>query len=230
MSKNLTLLKLIIIKFACIHFIMLKIQSYKKSYGEHLVLAIDSLPLSHGIYWIKGQNGSGKSTLFKSIAGIISFEGSIEYNSINLRKQPVRYRAVVNYSEAEPLFPEHLSLKDMVHYFAKAKQAGKTQLEQLIEIFSVKDYMHQPFRTYSSGMLKKSGLLLSFLGPSHLILLDEPFITIDQQAMDKLTNLIIEYHQNGTTFLIASHIENQDMNLPFHKVYKIEHAQIREED
>lgn len=208
---------------------MLEIHSYRKSYGRHLVLSVENLRLSHGIYWIKGQNGSGKSTLFKSIAGIIAFEGTIEFEGINLQKQPVHYRALVNYSEAEPMFPEHLTLRDMAQYFSKAKRSGKDQLERLTEIFSVKEYMHQPFRTYSSGMLKKAGLLLSFLGPSRLVLLDEPFITIDKQAMENLTALIKEYYQNGTSFIVASHIDNQEMHLPFQKVFQIDNAQIKEE-
>ena len=209
---------------------MLNIQSYQKSYGHHLVLEIKNLQLSHGIYWIKGDNGSGKSTLFKSIAGILSFSGSISFASFNLKKQPVAFRKLVNYTEAEPQFPLHLSLKDLIHYMAKAKKASKLQQEELIETFAVQHYMHQPFRTYSSGMLKKSGLLLAFLGFAQLILLDEPFITIDQNAMMNLTQLIIDYHKNGSLFLVASHVENKEMQLPFSQKFLIKDAQMHEED
>lgn len=208
---------------------MLVIKNYQKSYGNQLVLEISSLQLSRGIYWIKGENGSGKSTLFKSIAGILSFSGAISFASYNLQKQPVAYRTLVNYTEAEPQFPLHLSLKDLMHYMAKAKKASKLQQEELIETFAVQHYMHQPFRTYSSGMLKKSGLLLSFLGQAQLILLDEPFITIDQKTMGNLTRLIIDYHKNGSQFLVASHVENNEMQLPFSQKFIIEDAQIQEE-
>ncbi len=209
---------------------MLSIQSYQKSYGQHLVLSIENLQLHHGIYWIKGENGSGKSTLFKSIAGILSFSGAICFDSFNLQKQPVSYRAIVNYTEAEPQFPLHLSLKDLIHYVARAKKASNVQQDELIETFAVQHYMHQPFRTYSSGMLKKSGLLLSFLGPAQLILLDEPFITIDQNTMENLTRLILDYHKNGSQFLVASHVENNEMQLPFTKKFIIENTKIQEED
>jgi ABC-2 type transport system ATP-binding protein len=89
---------------------MLQFIKFKKLYGGFPALKVDELSIDPGIYWIKGVNGSGKSTLLKSIAGILSFEGDILLNnSISIKKQPVAYRKLVNFAEAQPILPVFLT-------------------------------------------------------------------------------------------------------------------------
>lgn len=84
---------------------MLYFNKFQKSYGPYLILKIEEFSIGSGIYWIKGSNGSGKSTLLKAIAGILSFEGNIILlnKSIDLKKQAIAYRRLVNFAEGEPL-------------------------------------------------------------------------------------------------------------------------------
>ena len=100
---------------------MLQFQNFTKSYGNYPALKIENLQLKHGIYWIKGVNGSGKSTLLKSIAGILAFHGDILLDeSISIKKQPVAYRKLVNFAEAEPVFPDFLTGSEMIALFIAA--------------------------------------------------------------------------------------------------------------
>lgn len=201
---------------------MIHLSNYKKSYSGRLILEIPELKLDNGIFWIKGVNGSGKSTLFKSIAGIINFEGKCTIDELSIRKQPVEYRTNVNYSEAEPLFPDFLTLKDLAEFVATAKKASNQQLEELKELFGVAEYYENKISSYSSGMLKKVGLLLAFLGQPKVIILDEPFITIDQQSTEKLVQLITQLHQKeGATFLVATHMDTDQSHLPYNKIFII---------
>ena len=208
---------------------MIQLTNYKKTYSDRLILGIPELKLDRGMYWIKGVNGSGKSTLFKSLSGIINFKGESSIDGYNIRTQPVKYRAKVNYSEAEPLFPDFLTLKDLAEFVATAKNATQKQLEELIDIFGVTDYYENKVSSYSSGMLKKTGLLLSFLGQPSVIILDEPFITIDQQSTEKLVKLINDLHtQQGVTFLVATHMDTEQSHLPYDKVFTIADTQLME--
>src|ERR1700710_265269 len=113
---------------------MLQFVNYKKAYGSYPALQIPDVNLNAGIYWIKGVNGSGKSTLLKSIAGILSFDGDILLDeTISIKKHPVAFRKLVNFAEAEPLFPEFLTGKEMIALFASAKDAPKGQENPFIE-------------------------------------------------------------------------------------------------
>ncbi len=186
---------------------MLHFENFKKSYSSYPALQIPALQLEPGIYWIKGVNGSGKSTLLKSIAGILAFEGDILLNNnISIKKQPVIYRQLVNFSEAEPLFPEFITGLEMIDLFISAKKAPKGQEKDLIESMKMQGYVDRPVGSYSSGMLKKLSLLLAFLGRPKLILLDEPLITIDTEALNILYTWITNAHRNdGTMILLTSH-------------------------
>jgi len=185
---------------------MLDIRQFKKSYPTGFQLEVNSLELGKGIHLIKGENGSGKSTLLKAIAGIHDFEGDVVLNGISLKKEGLTYRRLVNYSEAEPLFPEFLSLDDLISFVAKTKGAENAQISALKETLRIGDFAKNPISTYSSGMLKKAGLILAFLGSPILVILDEPYTTIDVASQGRVTDLIHRQLDSGVSFLITSHI------------------------
>jgi len=206
---------------------MLHFNQFEKSYFNHLVLKIDNIKIPEGIFWIKGGNGSGKSTLLKTIAGILSFDGDIAISSIYLKNHGVSYRKLVNFAEAEPLFPEFLTGFEMVDLFVKAKGAVSDQEETLIAEMGMEPYIHNPLGSYSSGMLKKLSLVLAFLGKPKLILLDEPLNTIDVESLEILYRWINEKYQNEKiSFLLSSHQPLNELKLPGLKQINIQDKKI----
>jgi ABC-2 type transport system ATP-binding protein len=190
---------------------MLQFKNFQKSYYSSPIVQIEDLNLQKGIYWLKGVNGSGKSTLLKSMGGILDFEGDILLNKeISIKKHPVAFRSIVNFAEAEPIFPEFLSGMEMVDLFESAKKGNKVQSEQLIALFKMQDYVNDRLGTYSSGMLKKLSLVLAFIGNPCLILLDEPLITLDTASLGILSQLITDKYLEGISFILSSH---QDLPL-----------------
>jgi ABC-2 type transport system ATP-binding protein len=186
---------------------MLQFVQFRKSYGGYQALNIEDLTINPGIYWVKGQNGAGKSTLLKVVAGILPFDGDILINKkISIKNQPTDYRRLVNFGEAEPLFPDFLTGKELVSVFASAKKVPAREEEYFIQSMGMQPYIHQPIRAYSSGMVKKLSLVLAFMGNPKIILLDEPLITLDGDALNVLHKWIAERHQQSeTSFLLSSH-------------------------
>ena len=184
---------------------MISVSTLKKQYGTHLILDVPTLQFNTGLYWIKGINGSGKSTLLKIVAGIIPFEGEVEIDSINLKKQPTEYRRLVNYVEAEPLYPSYLTGLDLISFFSSARKANKEDVDKLIQKFNIQSFVQTPIGTYSSGMTKKLSLVLAFIGQPKYILLDEPLVTIDKESVPILYGLIKEYSAKGMSFIFTSH-------------------------
>jgi ABC-2 type transport system ATP-binding protein len=183
---------------------MIQITSYKKSYDNHLILAIDELRLEAGIHWILGKNGSGKSTLFKSIMGVIPFEGNITVEGFASSK--IDTKRNIGFSEAEPQFPASVSGYDILQFMAEVKNANIDFLEATVAAWGVDLYWKNAIGTYSSGMLKKISLLSAFLGTPQWIILDEPFILIDALTVNNLQKFIIEFASKyGTSFIISSH-------------------------
>ena len=163
------------------------------------------MQFAEGVHWIKGENGSGKTTLFKSVVGLIPFEGEISLNGISLKKKPVDYRNLVNYAEAEPLYPGFLTAKDLIRFVGKTKGAGIDQQNFYSSAIGVDPFFEKPCETYSSGMLKKLSIALAFLGSPAVIVLDEPLITLDEDTKRILFGLIKDVLSKNTTVLISSH-------------------------
>ena len=201
---------------------MLAIRRFQKAYHGRVILTIPELDFAPGIHWIQGRNGSGKTTFFKAVAGMLPFEGQIRLNGrFDCNRDAVPYRMRVNYSEAEPLFPEFLTAGDLIQWVATAKKAPAGQANDLIDLFAIRDFMTTPVGTYSSGMLKKTSLVLAFLGQPQLILLDEPLITLDVTATQTVARLIETLSQQGVGFLLSSHQDFSLADLPIASVWLV---------
>ena len=197
----------------------LQIKELSKSYGATTILQIKDFIFNEGLYHIKGKNGSGKTTLFDSLAGLIPFEGTVTLDGNSVQSKA--YKLKVNYSQATPLFPQFLTGKSIIDLFARLKQASDDQKESLIELFEVDRYMHKEIGAFSSGMLKKLSIVTAFLGSPDWIILDEPFITLDVKSQSSLLNLIREIPLKGTSFLIATHQDSSQNQLPESIAYEL---------
>jgi ABC-2 type transport system ATP-binding protein len=112
----------------------------------------------------------------------------------------------VNYAEAEPLYPSFLTGLDLVQLYERAKKPVEGQVDELLQLLHVEEYVAQPLGTYSSGMMKKLSIILAFIGQPKMILLDEPLVTVDDASVPVILQLIRDYHENkGVTFLLTSH-------------------------
>ena len=200
---------------------MLHIHNFRKHYHDTLVLEFAELMLDNGVYWFKGENGSGKSTLFKSIAGLLPFDGSIDYENIDIKTQPIAFRKIVNYSEAEPFYPGFVTAKDLIRFVGNAKGATREQEIFYTNLFGISSYYEKTCETFSSGMLKKLSLCMAFLGESKVIILDEPLVTLDEAARNILLNHVKSLLREKL-FLISSHQLLDDTDLLINKTYKIE--------
>ena len=194
---------------------MLHLLDFRKAYpGQPPVLTVPDLHLPPGVHWLEGANGAGKTTLFRAVAGLIPCEGTVTLTSagesaaaapLNLHRHPIDWRRAVSYGEAEPRFPPFLTAHALAAYVAEAKGAPPGQLAAVADALGVPAFWHQPTGTYSSGMLKKTSLVLAFLGHSRLILLDEPLITLDAAAQTAVETLVAARAAAGVGFLLSSH-------------------------
>lgn len=210
---------------------MLRFKNFSKSYNDHLVISIADLELDAGIYWIRGENGAGKSTLFKCIAGLLPFKGSIALSgNIDLHDQPLEFRRRVNFSEAEPMFPAFATSKDLFRFVGSAKAAPLSQQEQVVKRLGINAFFENRCETYSSGMIKKLSVGLAMLGKPNVIILDEPLITLDEEARHVLLSMIAEVDKQGDVVtLLSSHQSLEVPDLRIRKKFRIANKSLVDE-
>lgn len=185
---------------------MLHVKNLLKKFGDKTVLDIEKLSIPPGITHLKGINGSGKTTFSRIVAGLIPFRGEVLLiNKYSPIANKVQYRKLVNYAESEPLYPEFFTANDLIAFVGQAKGASKKDQISFTELFGVDAYLYDTIGTYSSGMLKRLSLCLAFMGTPALILLDEPFNTLDTDAIELLKNLIHDQRRTNVSFVLVSH-------------------------
>lgn len=141
----------------------------------------------------------------KIISGIIPYKGSVILNGVDLIKNPISYRRLASFAEAEPVFPSFVTGWDLIRFVQNIRKEKEESIQSLVDYFNVRSFLGYTIGTYSSGMTKKLSLLLAFIGNTKLILLDEPLITLEDVFLPLLFSLMKERQAQGTSFLLSSH-------------------------
>lgn len=207
---------------------MLSLNHIHKKYGSHEVLNFNGWKIDPGIHWLKGGNGTGKSTLFRIISGQTPFQGEVELNGVNLKKEAIKFRSMISFAEAEPQYPLFITGQELIDFYIKTRKAAASQATFLADYFEMSAFLGQKVGGYSSGMLKKLSLICAFIGDPVLYILDEPLITIDVASAEKLYQLMREKATQGKSFLLSSHQEVSANKLKLDGVFNIIDKQVVE--
>ena len=143
---------------------------------------------------ICGDNGSGKSTLIRIILGITKqTKGELEINSTKGISYLGHKNAIKNYLSVE----DNILLMQLHNH---------KDLNRYIEILNLKKYLDVLVANLSFGQQKKLALLRIFLNNSDIIILDEPFVGLDNETQKTLSNFLNEQLENNKILIFTSHI------------------------
>lgn len=204
----------------------LKLSAIHKQYGNHTVLHFDEWEINEGVYWLKGGNGTGKTTLFRIISGQTPFAGEVFLDGLSLKQQPIAFRAMISYAEAEPQYPLFITGQELLTFYKQVRQVEQKEIDELTLLFEMDAFLDQKIGGYSSGMLKKLSLICALIGDVSLYVLDEPLITIDTASADKLCSFISRKVKLGKRFLLSSHQEIDRDKLKIDDVFEIKDKRV----
>lgn len=193
----------------------LEIKNIKKSYkvkDDHLRV-IDGLELEisrNEFVSIIGASGCGKSTLLKLIAGFIEpEEGQIVLNNNEIRG--ASFERIMVFQEFDQLFPWKTILEN-VYFALKAKDLFTSKRkrievakEYLKEVQLNKYFDYYPHQL-SGGMKQRAALARSLVTKPSILLMDEPFGSLDSQTRRELQNLLLEiWYKERNTVIFVTH-------------------------
>jgi ABC-2 type transport system ATP-binding protein len=185
---------------------VLKTHSLTKTYGSFTALDSVSLTLHQGdIYGLIGRNGAGKTTFFKCVMGLAKPSGgTIEIGGKKISLSSARRQ--IGFLINSAFFP-YLSARQNLEYLCRVKGIkSKDEVERLLDLVGLSG-VKKPFKAFSMGMKQRLGLAGALLGDPPIVILDEPVNGLDPQGIADIRAIIKrENEQNGTTFMISSHI------------------------
>jgi iron(III) transport system ATP-binding protein len=169
---------------------ILEIENLSKSYESKLEVVSDcSFSIESGnICAIVGESGSGKSTLFRLIAGLERPEkGSIKVKEKIVSNDKFivapKDRNVGLVFQDFSLFP-HLTVRENIEFGLKKNKDEK--VEKLLEIIKMENFPNRYPNELSGGQQQRVSLAQSLSMNPELLLLDEPFSSLDSQLKSKI--------------------------------------------
>ena len=188
---------------------MLRVDHLSASYRGLRALNDISLDVAQGeIVAVVGANGAGKTTLLKSIAGLVTTEGSITLEGRELRrlKPHLVARAGVGLvPEGRRLFPR-LSVEDNLRLGAYAIEGAERfkPLELVFDLFPrLQERLAQRADTLSGGEQQMLAIGRALMSQPRLLMLDEPSQGIMPKLVDDIFQAITRIRALGTTILLV---------------------------
>ena len=189
----------------------IEIEGVSKTFKRKEILTNVTLSLKKGeILSVVGASGSGKSTFLRILSGLESATGGkvlIDGNDISSIKPHNRPIGMVF---QQPLLFPHMNVLENVMYGLEMKGNQKSENKKramdYIERVGLGEVMHHYPAELSGGQQQRVSLIRSLILKPKLLLLDEPFSSLDLQLRKELRQWVhIMLKEEGTTVLFVTH-------------------------
>jgi heme exporter protein A len=160
---------------------VIRARALERRFGEKRALAPVSFALeAGGCLVVRGPNGSGKSTLLGLVAGLlVPTRGELEVAAA---------RSEIGYVAHEPLLYRELSAHENLELFGRLYRVAerRERIGMLLGRFGLWEARHERVQAYSRGMTQRLALCRALLHDPQLLLLDEPYSSLDAEGASVL--------------------------------------------
>ena len=169
---------------------MIKLRDVTVKYGDNVIYNRFSFEFHEGVNVILGQSGSGKTTVLNVIANLVEHEGVCESDKVALVFQ------------TPCLSPT--SVRNNVKLVADGKNEDK--IDEVLKIAQIYELRDKKATQLSGGEQQRVSLAMAFASESPVLLLDEPFKSLDYGARSKLYDTLSGMLANfNKTVLLVTH-------------------------
>ena len=175
----------------------------KQYHKDYYALRDLSFEVGKGeIVGVVGRNGSGKSTILKILTGVLNpTSGSIEMNG--------KVAALLELGAGFNM--EYTGMKN-IYLNAAMMRVSKEEIEakipEILAFADIGDYIHQPVKTYSSGMFVRLAFAVAINVDPDILIVDEALAVGDARFQLKCMDKFMEFVQKGKTILFVTHDVN----------------------
>lgn len=148
---------------------------------------------------IIGENGAGKSTLLKVLTGVVKpTTGSVMVNA--------KVAAMLELGAGfQPDFSGMENVRMKASLMGLSKSELDERLDDILEFADIGQYIHEPVKHYSSGMVVRLGFAVITACRPDLLITDEVLAVGDESFQKKCIRWIQQFLDNGGTLLLVSH-------------------------
>ncbi|RLP80725.1 ABC transporter ATP-binding protein [Mycetocola lacteus] len=178
--------------------------------GTHAVDNLDLRVPTGTFSAIVGPNGAGKTTALSMITGLLRPDaGEILVNGVNVWEDPDRAKRTIGALPDRMRLFERLTGAQFLHYSGTLRGLSaatvRARIGDLAAAIGLTEALGRLVSDYSVGMRKKVALAAALIHSPRLLVLDEPFESVDPVSVDRLLTLLRNYVDHGGTVVLSSH-------------------------
>jgi len=190
---------------------MLTLQNLTKTYGETVAVSHLNLKIEPGeLFGFIGPNGAGKTTTIKLIVGLLQpTAGSVLIDGVDVQRDPEGVKAKIGYIPDSPFLYETLTGREFLYFvgslFRVNEKRMNQRMEELIDLFEMKDWIDLRIGEYSHGMRQKTTFSSALLHDPLILLVDEPMVGLDPKSARIVKEVFQEMTRKGKTVFLSTH-------------------------
>jgi heme exporter protein A len=155
-----------------------------------------------------GPNGAGKTTLLRILATLTRpTSGQVMIDGLDLAHHADAIRRRIGFVSHQSLLYGDLSAEENLIFYGR--MYGVADLEQqitaMLDSVGLGSRRYDRVRTFSRGMRQRLSIARALLHQPRLLLLDEPYTGLDQQAAETLNRLLTGCETDRLTVVMATH-------------------------
>ncbi|WP_298944367.1 ABC transporter ATP-binding protein [uncultured Microbacterium sp.] len=189
----------------------LQLRGLVKRFGEKSAVAGIDLDVPAGSFFgLVGPNGAGKTTTLSMATGLLRPDaGAAWVHGVDVWADPVRAKSVIgNLADGVRLF-DRLTGEQLITYTAMMFSLPRPQIpgrvSDLIEMMDLRESAGTIVADYSAGMTKKVALACALVHAPRLLVLDEPFESVDPVSAANIEDVLRGYTASGGSVIVSSH-------------------------
>jgi heme exporter protein A len=187
----------------------LESEDIRKTFGHFTALGGITLNVPRGEFLtLFGRNGAGKTTFLKIAATLVRpTHGKLRIDGIDIREEPENARRRIGFLSHNTYLYRDLNPTENLRFFGRlyGMEASDQRIQELLDRVGLRRRATEPIRAFSRGLHQRLGLARVMLHDPSLILLDEPYTGLDDNAVSLLDQMLDEAVTAGKTIILTTH-------------------------
>ncbi len=187
---------------------MVHVQNLTKQFGKATAVSALTFDVQAGesvALW--GENGAGKTTALRCLLGVIPYEGTVQLDGFDVKKQGKAARYQMGFVPQEISFHDDMTVGETLAFYARLRKTSLAteHATQLLERLGLASAIGKQVRDLSGGMKQRLALIIAMLSDPPLLILDEPTANLDIKAREEFLALLAGLKEVGKTLIFSSH-------------------------
>lgn len=191
---------------------VIEVAGLAKAFGSTQAVDDVSFEVAAGeIFGLLGPNGAGKTTSIRLILDIFKPDrGSIVVLGGEMNEAK---KERIGYMPEERGLYQDVPLERCLIYLASLKGVSSAEARQrlsgYLDRFELAQHRQKKVKELSKGMQQKAQIIATLLHEPQLVIIDEPFTSLDPINTQAVKDLIRDLQQQGTTIVMSTHQMHQ---------------------